>query len=84
MNKENMGALKDKINFARQAVLHEERAVREVLDMLDNMGINLSSTTNAENASNLEDAILCFIQYGEYSLENILREIQDASEEEKK
>lgn len=84
MNKENMGALKDKINFARQAVLHEERAVREVLDMLDNMGINLLSTTNAEYVSTLEDAILCFIQYGEYDLENIMCEIQDASEGEKK
>lgn len=84
MNKENMDVLKDKINFARKTGLRAGKAVREVFYMLDRMGIDLSLPTNAENADNLEDAILCYIQYGEYDLENIMREIQDASEGEKK
>lgn len=80
MNKENMDVLKDKINFAREASLRAGQAVREVFYMLDCMGIDLSLPTNAENADNLEEAICCYIQYGEYGIENILREIQSASE----
>ena len=83
MNKEKMDVLKDKINFAREASLRAGQAVREVFYMLDRMGIDLSLPTNAENADNLEEAICCYIQYGEYGIENILREIQAASEEAK-
>lgn len=84
MNKENMDVLKDKINFARYAVLFEEKAITEVLNFVTDIGIDMSLITKIGNGVNIEDAILCFIQYGEYDLENILREIQAASEEEKK
>lgn len=33
--------------------------------------------TNAENSNNLEEAICCFVQYGEYDAESIWEELQD-------
>ena len=36
--------------------------------------------TDAENASNLKEAICCFIDYGEYSAEELLSEIGSALE----
>lgn len=35
----------------------------------------LELPTNAKNADTVEDAICCYIQYGEYSPENIWKEI---------
>lgn len=35
----------------------------------------------AENADNLEEAICCFIDYGEYSVSGIMREVRAAYKE---
>lgn len=35
----------------------------------------------AENAENLEEAICCFIDYGEYSVSGIMREVRAAYKE---
>ena len=42
--------------------------------------VNLS-TSAAENAENLEEAICCFIDYGEYSVSGIMREVRAAYKE---
>ena len=34
--------------------------------------------TNAENAENLEEAITCYIDYGEYGIKNLMQEIEEA------
>ena len=34
--------------------------------------------SDAENADNLQDAISCYIQYGEYSLDKLRQEIESA------
>ena len=47
--------------------------MQEIFDELSNECLELP--TNAENADTVEDAICCFIQYGEYSPENIWKEI---------
>ena len=36
---------------------------------------------DAENASNLKEAICCYLSYNEYTLDGILREIRSAYEE---
>jgi len=38
----------------------------------------------AENAENLEEAICCFIDYGEYSVSGIMREVRAAYKEAEK
>ena len=47
--------------------------MQEIFDELSNECLELP--TNAENADTVEDAICCYIQYGEYSPENIWKEI---------
>lgn len=84
MKKEKMELLRKLLEDARRAELRAKSKEARIFTELEYMKIDLSLPTNAENADNLEEAICCFLQYGEYSLENILREIQDASEEEKK
>lgn len=36
----------------------------------------LNKNTSAENSNNIEEAIMCYIQYGEYSPEEIWEEIK--------
>ncbi len=38
--------------------------------------------SDAENASNLKEAICCYIDYGEYTVEGLLKEIGAAIERE--
>ena len=39
------------------------------------MCIDLDVTTNVENADNLEQAVNCYVQYGEYNLKWLVSEI---------
>ena len=58
-------------------------AEKAVFDALDRMGIHADDVpTDAENADNLSDAISCFINYNEYSLSGIMKEVQCAHEKE--
>lgn len=84
MDKKKMDMLKELLENARKAELRAKSIEERIFVELEYMKIDLSLPTNAENADSLEEAICCFVQYGEYGLENILREIQAASEEEKK
>lgn len=80
MNKEKMDLLRELLEDARRAELRAKGKETRIFTELEYMKIDLSLPTNAENANNLEEAICCYIQYGEYGIENILREIQSASE----
>ena len=62
-----------KCNKARECVLKMNNIMQEIFDELSNECLELP--TNAENADTVEDAICCYIQYGEYSPENIWKEI---------
>ena len=42
---------------------------------------NTAFVAAAENAENLEEAICCFIDYGEYSVSGIMREVRAAYKE---
>ena len=47
--------------------------------MLDEIGVDTEAyKTKTENASNLQQAISCYISYNEYSLNGLMKEIEDA------
>ena len=62
-----------KCNQAREYVLKMNSIIQEIFDELPNECLELP--TDAENADTVEDAICYYIQYGEYSPENIWKEI---------
>lgn len=41
-----------------------------------------SISSEADNADNLQEAVLCYIQYGEYSIEKLKAEIESALDRE--
>lgn len=67
--------LKKALQDARNACKKADEKLREVYDILEDMCIDLDVATNAENADNLEQAINCYVQYGEYNLKGLLSEI---------
>lgn len=49
---------------------------------LDDLGIDPANIkTDAENADNLSDAISCYVSYGEYSIDGLMKEIRAAYRE---
>ncbi len=54
-----------------------------IFEALSDLGIDPAKyTTAAENASDLAEAISCYISYGEYSVDGLMQEIRKAYEEE--
>lgn len=52
-----------------------------IFKALDDLGIDPAKySTAAENASNLAEAISCYISYGEYSVDGLMKEIRKAYE----
>lgn len=62
---------------ARKAEQRAEKVLRDIYQILESIGVDLEAPTSAENADNLGDAISCYIQYGEYSIEDILLEVKE-------
>lgn len=64
---------------ARNAAIKAQAAEYEVFKALDDMCIDAERfETGAPNAENLSEAISCFIDYGEYSVAGIMREVRGA------
>lgn len=67
---------------AREAALETERLQSKLLNTIREYGINPDEIKNDclryENANNLEEAILCFIAYGESSLSILIEDIVTA------
>ena len=64
---------------AKRAAEKSEQTERAVFDALDDMCIDPSIIPSAaENAETLEEAIACYISYGEYSVAGIMREVRQA------
>lgn len=64
---------------ARKKSIESIAASALVYQALDDMCIDADNIpSNAENADSLLDAISCFIDYGEYSVAGIMREIKAA------
>lgn len=70
---------KNLLKRAREKQIAADAAIKRVLQALDDMCIEPDHVpSNAENADNLEQAITCYISYGEYSVAGIMEEIKGA------
>lgn len=67
--------LKTALQKARKACKNADEELRKVYAILEDMCVDLDVATNAENADNLEQAVNCYVQYGEYNLKGLLSEI---------
>lgn len=66
------------IQKARKKSIELNDATQAVFDVLSDIDLNVP--TDAENADDLEQAINCYIQYGEYSIDELLDEIKQQCE----
>lgn len=75
--------LRSLIESARKKQIVAQNALGSVMEAIEDLGIiDLSRLeTKAENASNLEEAICCYIQYGEFDVDSIIEEIKLAEKE---
>lgn len=71
-----MISVKKLLQKARKKCKESDEALRAVYQAIDDMCIDLDVASYAENASNLEEAINCYVQYGEYNLTDLLTEIR--------
>lgn len=67
--------IKRLIQSAREFTIKADSYTKEALELLEDIGIDLYVPTEAENADTLEQAISCYIQYNEYNIDDIMREI---------
>ena len=83
MKKLNTSKLESLINRARQCQINAEKAEIAIFEYLYSVGIVDPSLfeSKAENAENLEQAITCYLSYGEFSVNDLLSEIQSAYDE---
>lgn len=68
--------LKKLLVKARKAEQKASDALVAVYRALDDMCIDLEVHSDAENAGNLEEAVSCYIHYGEFGVANLLKEIR--------
>lgn len=61
---------------ARKAQKKADEALIAVYNAVEDMCIDLDAASGAENADNLNDAVSCYVQYGEYGCKNLLSEIR--------
>lgn len=69
------------MNSARKSFVKAQEKEQKIFDELEESfpGLDLSECiTNAYNANDVKEAITCFLQYGEYTPEEIWEEIKMA------
>lgn len=70
------------IETAKELQDKASMALNLIYEALDDLGIDSDNVkTDAENADNLRDAISCYVQYGEYSIDGLMKEIRAACKE---
>lgn len=70
------------IETAKELQDKASMALNLIYEALDDLGIDSDNVkTGAENADNLRDAISCYVQYGEYSIDGLMKEIKAACKE---
>lgn len=71
--------IENALRRAKRAAEKAQSAEKIVFDLLDDACIDPEDApTEAENASNLAEAITCFLSYDEYSVAGIMKEIRGA------
>lgn len=82
-NQEKFILLRKGIETAKELQDKATEAEDLIFKALDDLGIDPARySTAAENASNLAEAISCYISYGEYSVDGLMKEIRKAYEVE--
>lgn len=82
-NQEKFILLRKVIEIAKELKDKATKAEDLIFKALDDLGIDPAKySTAAENASNLAEAISCYISYGEYSVDGLMKEIRKAYEVE--
>ena len=80
-NQEKFILLRKGIEIAKELQDKATEAEDLIFKALDDLGIDPAKyNTAAENASNLAEAISCYISYGEYSVDMVMKEIRKAYE----
>lgn len=71
------------IEIARKKSIIFEQAYSKAAATLEELIPDACSiSSEADNADNLQEAVLCYIQYGEYSIEKLKAEIESALDRE--
>ena len=82
-NQEKFILLRKGIETAKELQDKATEAEDLIFKALDDLGIDPAKyNTAAENASYLAEAISCYISYGEYSVDGLMKEIRKAYEVE--
>lgn len=67
--------IRKSLQRVRKKYIEAEKELNNLYDFLSNINVDLEVATDAENADTLEEAINCFVQYGEYNIDGILKEL---------
>lgn len=68
--------VKKLLQKARKASQKAEELQQAVFRSLEDMCIDMDTHSEAEDAETLEEAVTCYLGYGEFGLKNIMREIR--------
>lgn len=67
------------LKSAKRKAVAAHNAQNHIFELLEDMCIDAEGIpTKAENASNLYEAITCYLDFGEYTLTGIMREVRAA------
>ena len=67
------------LKSAKRKAVAAQKAQNHIFELLEDMCIDADTVaTKAENASDLGEAITCYLDYGEYTLSGIMREVRSA------
>lgn len=69
--------VKKLLQKAKKAYEKAQEAEMDVFRALDDMCLDLEAPSEAENAENLNEAVACYLNYGEYSLSGLMKEIKE-------
>lgn len=75
--------LKKLISDARKAAIAADAKEDKIYSYINEAYPNIlldSVETGAENADNLDEAITCYVRYGEYTVNGLVEEFQKAKE----
>lgn len=68
--------IKKALQKARRKYIEAEIELNNLYDFLSDINADLEVPTDAENVDTLKEAINCFVQYGEYNIDGILKELK--------
>lgn len=77
MKEQTLRIIENAIKKAKKKADEAQAAEMRVYKLLEDACIDLTGTTEAENADNLEEAIACYLAYDECSLAGLMAEIRE-------